>query len=606
VVVPAFKARALQGSKSYLKHIIHAVGPQHNFGDTAECEKYMGTVRNALQAAADHDCTYVALPLMGAKIFGWPADVAAHLLVRAVSQWVGSGKAAQCKRINLVDLDQAHAVALSNAVQEFSRNLPQALPALAPVQAPRRPQFVWSRYEHEIDQWIDYDYDQILQIENALPRHNFPVIIRGDSGGQVSPSMNIPEGQRSAVYAIEYGSPEGSPGFQHAENVFLGIPNDFPTHWYQINIESRYVRPVRTVDFEPPLTIFGYAETPQVVRVATQWTYASITDVVVDPKKQRLMITGTRMHVQKFQVALEDSLRSEEKSEQVSLERSFSVPWNTFFATLRAGLKAANIDATITPVADGTRKVILSAVGQLQLLEAKSYILERERELKVEEVEYPREWPRDVPYNPAEDGTTYVDVQKGSDEWVEKEALWRARNGGVEPIFQNTLLRMERVQNPAAWTAYVFRVRYLASLSRDQNPHASPFFKANEYWLKHGTRNTDPRVIAESKAGLDYRFSDANCLYGTAAYSAEDASYVDDYYSYTTVINGKQVKQMFLARVAAGRVHQVDAHEEAYRSWKIPPNNCDSVRGEVCWGGLVVRVDLCACVSVCVCVCMCV
>ena len=66
--------------------------------------------------------------------------------------------------------------------------------------------------------------------------------------------------------------------------------------------------------------------------------------------------------------------------------------------------------------------------------------------------------------------------------------------------------------------------------------------------LFHGTSKNDPVNIIQGEEGFDLRLSN-NGVYGRAIYFAEDASYCNQGYAYSSSFNEKQI---FLAQVLLG------------------------------------------------------
>ena len=56
------------------RHVIHAVGPVWQGGQSGEAELLGAAYRAALQLAADHGCKSVALPALSCGIYGYPVD----------------------------------------------------------------------------------------------------------------------------------------------------------------------------------------------------------------------------------------------------------------------------------------------------------------------------------------------------------------------------------------------------------------------------------------------------------------------------------------------------------------------------------------------------
>jgi len=198
--------------------------------------------------------------------------------------------------------------------------------------------------------------------------------------------------------------------------------------------------------------------------------------------------------------------------------------------------------------------------------------LERSADLSVK---WPDEWtggPFSV--NADNNSTTLVPVDHSSDEWQRVEKEWR-KTGHSSRAISAELLKVERVQNVMAWDAYYSRVRLLAGRNKESLPNGTSVFrKANEQWMKHGTRTTSPEIIYSGEQGLDCRYSGKG-LFGIAAYTAEDALYSDTYRH--NLDDG--TRQMFLVRVAAGNVYEVANRTDEHKLLPRPPNGFDSVRG---------------------------
>ena len=198
-----------------------------------------------------------------------------------------------------------------------------------------------------------------------------------------------------------------------------------------------------------------------------------------------------------------------------------------------------------------------------------SISLERSAELSVK---WPEEWTGGSDADNS--STKLVPVDRDSDEWQRVEAEWRKASHPSRAISAE-LLKVERVQNVKAWEAYYSRVRLLAGRNKDSLPSVTSIFqRANEQWMKHGTRTTAPEIIYSGEQGLDCRYCGKGS-FGIAAYTAEDALYSDKFCY--NLVDG--TRQMFLVRVAAGTVHEVATRTGAHQSLVHPPSGFDSVRG---------------------------
>jgi len=157
-------------------------------------------------------------------------------------------------------------------------------------------------------------------------------------------------------------------------------------------------------------------------------------------------------------------------------------------------------------------------------------------------------------------GPDLVEVAPASDEF--KKCQERFHREGV----RLPLKRVERVQNPVLWTKYRKSVEGIELMA----------FDSNEMWLFHGTGSRLPTQIAQH-TGIDFRYSNAG-LFGKGAYFAERSDYSNK--SPYVHKNSGGERQMFLARVAAGRVHSLGKDQ---RDGAIvhPAQGYDSIRGHV-------------------------
>lgn len=107
-------------------------------------------------------------------------------------------------------------------------------------------------------------------------------------------------------------------------------------------------------------------------------------------------------------------------------------------------------------------------------------------------------------------------------------------------------------------------------------------------WLKHGTGAAKPEVVYKSTAGFDFRYSRDTCFFGMAAYFAERAVY-SDAYAYSVPQSPGQ-RQMFIARVAAGKAQPLLSESDRNSAIKHPPPGYHSIRGNVAPGSFAYMV----------------
>ena len=83
VITPGFRMKA--------KYIIHAVGPVWNGGDRGEPALLYGAYAASLRLAAENGCASVGFPLISTGVFGYPAEPAWEIAIRACADFIGRG-----------------------------------------------------------------------------------------------------------------------------------------------------------------------------------------------------------------------------------------------------------------------------------------------------------------------------------------------------------------------------------------------------------------------------------------------------------------------------------------------------------------------------------
>ena len=83
VITPGFGLRS--------KYIIHAVGPRWRGGKHGEPRLLYGAYRRSLELACEHGCRSIGFPLISAGIFGYPADLAWQVALRACRDFLNEG-----------------------------------------------------------------------------------------------------------------------------------------------------------------------------------------------------------------------------------------------------------------------------------------------------------------------------------------------------------------------------------------------------------------------------------------------------------------------------------------------------------------------------------
>jgi O-acetyl-ADP-ribose deacetylase (regulator of RNase III) len=199
------------GMTAGITAVVHALAPIcPSAGPSAtDVANLKATMREALRLAAENGTKILAVPALGCMNYKWSADVATRYIVEATVDWaVAQSVAPSLRHVVFCDIDAATAAT-------FARSLRARVHATgAPVQpqptsagptgqrAPiRKPVSLWEWYRHESDEWMKYDYDQTVRLEdwyektggNATSPSPSPVEgceISGDVNGKVSDSKH--------------------------------------------------------------------------------------------------------------------------------------------------------------------------------------------------------------------------------------------------------------------------------------------------------------------------------------------------------------------------------------------------------------------------------
>jgi len=80
------QAKITKGYRLRARFVIHTVGPVWHGGGQGEAELLAGCYRNSIQLAAANDCSTIAFPAISTGVYGYPAEQAAQVAVRAVAE----------------------------------------------------------------------------------------------------------------------------------------------------------------------------------------------------------------------------------------------------------------------------------------------------------------------------------------------------------------------------------------------------------------------------------------------------------------------------------------------------------------------------------------
>ena len=102
------------------RYVIHAVGPVWGEGD--EDAKLAVAVQGSLRRAEELGCTSIALPAISTGIFGFPKDRAAHVIFRAVRDYLRDAPTTPLRQVRIVVYDAPTVEAFREAWDTFPWN----------------------------------------------------------------------------------------------------------------------------------------------------------------------------------------------------------------------------------------------------------------------------------------------------------------------------------------------------------------------------------------------------------------------------------------------------------------------------------------------------
>jgi O-acetyl-ADP-ribose deacetylase (regulator of RNase III) len=116
---PPGEAKITKGYRLPARHVIHTVGPIWHGGTKGEPAILASCYRATLELARAHGLTSLAFPGISTGVYGYPAEAAARIAVREVSDFLASDAAMQ--RVVFVTFSRAateiYRAVLSEAIQ---------------------------------------------------------------------------------------------------------------------------------------------------------------------------------------------------------------------------------------------------------------------------------------------------------------------------------------------------------------------------------------------------------------------------------------------------------------------------------------------------------
>jgi len=89
--LPAGEAVITSGGRLAARHVIHTVGPVWRGGSHAEAETLARCYRSSLELAAARGLSSVAFPAISTGVYGYPAEEAAAVALRTISDVLRAG-----------------------------------------------------------------------------------------------------------------------------------------------------------------------------------------------------------------------------------------------------------------------------------------------------------------------------------------------------------------------------------------------------------------------------------------------------------------------------------------------------------------------------------
>ncbi|KAG9335533.1 hypothetical protein JZ751_004560 [Albula glossodonta] len=112
------------------KHVIHAVGPRYSSASHAKCIQLLSrAVAESLALAERHRCTSIALPAISSGIFGFPLELCAKTIAKAVRDHCEDSRSyrSSLNKIHLINNDDKTVTAMTQATQVIVNTISEDL-----------------------------------------------------------------------------------------------------------------------------------------------------------------------------------------------------------------------------------------------------------------------------------------------------------------------------------------------------------------------------------------------------------------------------------------------------------------------------------------------
>lgn len=118
--LPAGKAVLTTGGRLPAKYVIHTVGPIYRGGTQHEAETLASCYRESLRLADDHAIHSVAFPSISTGAYGYPADEAAEVALKAIAKALPATTHINLVRFVLFDVSDCNSYV--RAAENISRD----------------------------------------------------------------------------------------------------------------------------------------------------------------------------------------------------------------------------------------------------------------------------------------------------------------------------------------------------------------------------------------------------------------------------------------------------------------------------------------------------
>uniref|UniRef100_A0A7S1PKE8 Poly [ADP-ribose] polymerase n=1 Tax=Percolomonas cosmopolitus TaxID=63605 RepID=A0A7S1PKE8_9EUKA len=536
-------------------YVIHAFPPPKVNPKSTQLMKQC--VKATFNQAARLKLESIAIPLLGAGIFGWSARDAAEVILPVVIKIL---KRSDCvtKKVIFVDTNSDCVAHIEGALNQAVD--PSSMTTISPDVQQHSSSIVTQWYwRNPNDQWEGYPQEICRKISVAIKSNSGFLFKQNGREYIVDPAKKIQVNQRTRTERCitnkisegvvnQWSWRDGDQGWKkYSANDNMKICTAHANGESQVTLSNIF----RHVDDAQCDYI---VDLKRMCQINTNTSYERKIQVnvlkqapVVVKNRARPVLQTKDIHEDSLDNCIRfvcfsqaDADKINDKLERVAKKFRFEkeIPYENFCDYVRMCRKYG---IRFTRKQD---KVLLT--GDQMIVEIVADLLSKQQN------DLPTHW------EPME-RDEYTKVVPASDDERQK----------VERDFlvttpEATITSVERIQSVHLWKKYASH-RQVLEQRRGK--------KMTELSLFHGTRSTQPSVIFESEKGFDRTHSRKDCLFGSGFYFAKNSRYSVSYASVTP--DGK--RQMFVARVLVGDF----AEDVPQAQHTAPPAHKDSIKANL-------------------------